>query len=79
MIKIQEVKKGDNYYTITFSEGVNAYGVLVVLVDTRPVYIEFMKFINNGKDLISITEEDNPNEFKEMKEKYFDIIMKNVN
>jgi hypothetical protein len=79
MIKIQEVKKGDNYYTITFSEGVNAYGALVVLVDTRPVYIQFMKFINNGKDLISITEEDNPNEFKEMKEKYFDIIMKNVN
>ena len=79
MIKIQEVKKGDNYYTITFSEGANAYGALVVLVDTRPAYIEFMKFINNGKDLISITEEDNPNEFKEMKEKYFDIIMKNVN
>ena len=63
----------------TFSEGVNVYGALVLLVNTIPAYIEFMKFINNGKDLISITEEDNPNEFKEMKEKYFDIIMKHVN
>ena len=78
MIKIQEVKKGDNYYTITFSEGVNAYGALIVLVDTRPTYIEFMKFSNNGKDIISITEEENLNEFNEMKEKYFDVIMKSV-
>ena len=78
MIKIQEVKKGDGYYTVTFVDGMKAYGVLITLVDKRPVYIEFMKFTNDFKDIVSVTEDENIEEFKMLKEKYFDQIMKQV-
>jgi predicted methyltransferase len=79
MIKIQEVKKGEGYYTVIFTDGMKAYGVLITLVDKRPVYIEFMKFTSDFKDIVSITEDENPEEFKLLKEKYFDQILKEVN
>jgi hypothetical protein len=78
MIRIQKVNKGDNYYTIIFTEGKDAFGILITLVDTRPMYVEFMKFDKNGKDIINVTEEDNPEEFNELKTKYFDHIMKYI-
>ena len=75
MIKIHEVIKGENYYTITFSEGLDAYGVIITLMPEQPVYIEFMEFAKNKQDIIVITEEESPEEFKRLKEKYFDKIM----
>lgn len=78
MIKIQEVKKGEGYYTVIFTDGMKAYGVLITLVDKRPVYIEFMKFTSDFKDIISITEDESPEEYKRLKEKYFDEIMNAV-
>lgn len=78
MIKIQDVNKGENYYTITFTDGLEAYGVLVTLVDKRPVYVEFMEFAKNKQDLVVITEEDSPEEYKRLKEKYFDVIMESI-
>lgn len=78
MLKIQEVKKGENYYTITFTDGLEAYGALVTLFDERPVYVEFMKFAENKQDLIVITEDETPEEYKRIKEKYFDEIMNAV-
>ena len=78
MLKIQEVKKGENYYIITFTDGLEAYGVLVTLFDERPAYVEFMKFAENKQDLIVITEDETPEEYKRIKEKYFDEIMNAV-
>ena len=75
MIKIHEVIKGENYYTLTFSEGLDAYGVIITLMPEQPVYIEFMEFAKNKQDIIVITEEESPEEFKRLKEKYFDKIM----
>jgi hypothetical protein len=78
MIKIKEVEKGDNYYTVTFVDGMDAYGVIVTLVPQRPVYIEFMEFAKNKQDLLIITEEENKEEFDRLKGKYFDQIMKHI-
>lgn len=75
MIKIHEIIKGEDYYTLTFSEGLDAYGVIITLMPEQPVYIEFMEFAKNKQDLIVITEEGSPEEFKRLKEKYFDKIM----
>jgi hypothetical protein len=75
MIKIHEVIKGEDYYTLTFSEGLDAYGVIITLMPEQPVYIEFMEFAKNKQDIIVITEEESPEEFKRLKEKYFDKIM----
>ena len=78
MIKIHEVIKEEGYYTITFSEGLLAYGAIIILVPEQPVYIEFMEFDKNMKDLIVVTEEGSPEEYKRLKEKYFDAIMEYV-
>lgn len=78
MIKIHEVIKGEDYYTITFTEGLDAYGIIITLELNRPVYLEFMEFDKNTKDLIVVTEEGSPDEFKRLKEKYFDQIMKHI-
>ena len=75
MIKIHEVIKGDNYYTLTFSEGLDAYGVIITLMPEQPVYIEFMEFAKNKQDIIVVNEEESPEEFKRLKENYFDKIM----
>ena len=78
MIKIHEVIKGEDYYTLTFSEGLDAYGVIITLIPKQPVYIEFMEFAKNKQDIIVITEEESPEEFKRLKEKYFDKIMAHI-
>ena len=78
MIKIHEVIKGEDYYTLTFSEGLDAYGVIITLMPEQPVYIEFMEFAKNKQDIIVITEEESPEEFKRLKEKYFDKIMAHI-
>ena len=54
MIKIHEVIKGEDYYTLTFSEGLDAYGVIITLMPEQPVYIEFMEFAKNKQDIIVI-------------------------
>lgn len=77
-IKINEVIKGDNYYTILFTEKRNVYGAIITLVPGSPVHLEFMKFADNNKDIINVTEEDMPEEFKAMQENYFDQIMKYI-
>lgn len=76
MIKINEVIKGDDYYTILFTENRNVYGAIITIVPNKPVHLEFMKFADNNEDIINVTEEDMPEEYKRMKEDYFDQIMK---
>lgn len=78
MIKIHEVIKGEGYYTITFTEGSDAYGIIITLELNRPVYLEFMEIDKNTRELIVVTEEGSPEEFKRLKEKYFNQIMKHI-
>lgn len=78
MITIHEVIKGEGYYTITFSEGLDAYGIIITLELNRPVYLEFMGIDKNTRELFVVTEEGSPEEFKRLKEKYFNQIMKHI-
>ena len=76
MIKINEVIKGDDYYTILFTEGLDIYGAVITIIPNAPVHLEFMEFAANKQDIINVTEEDMPEEFARMKREYFDQIMK---
>lgn len=75
MIKVKEVIKGKDYYTVSFVDGMDVYGIIITLVPDRPVYLEFMEFSKNKQDVLLVTEEKSPEEFKRLKEKYFDQIM----
>ena len=78
MIKIKEVEKGENYYTVSFVDGIDVYGIIVTLVPERPVHIEFMEFAKNKQDLIVVTEDSDKEEYDRLKNKYFDQIMKHI-
>lgn len=73
MLKIQEVIKGEGHNIITFSEGRELYGMLVVLEEGELDYVEFMEFDDN--DLILITEDEQPEEFKRLKDKYYEKVL----
>jgi hypothetical protein len=75
MIKIHEVIKGEGYYSLSFSEGVNLYGAIIIISDDDLI-IEFMEFKRN--EIVNITVDNNPEEFIKLKEKYLDVILKNV-
>jgi predicted methyltransferase len=75
MIKIHDVNKGEGYFTITFSDVKDAYGVIIRLVEDKPMYVEFMKFTANGQDIVSVIEDEKPEEFNELKVRYLDHIL----
>lgn len=78
-IKIHDVVKGDDYYTITFSEGLLAYGIIISLIPDQPMYVEFMEFAKNMEDILVITEDETPEEFNRLYTKYFTHIMEYIN
>lgn len=71
MVRVHDVLKRDGYDIITFTDGKEAYGMLLC-----GEYVEFMEFDNN--DTVSITENDNPEEFKRLKDKYFEFVMEYI-
>lgn len=75
MIKIHEVIKGEGYYSLSFSEGVNLYGAIIIVSDDDLI-IEFMEFKRN--EIINVTIDNNPEEFIRLKEKYLDVILKSI-
>lgn len=75
MIKIHEVIKGEGYYSLSFSEGVNLYGAIIIVSDDGLI-IEFMEFKRN--EIINVTIDNNPEEFIRLKEKYLDVILKSI-
>lgn len=75
MIKIHEVIKGEGYYSLSFSEGVNLYGAIIIISDDDLI-IEFMEFKRN--EIVNVTVDNNPEEFIRLKEKYLDTILKSV-
>ena len=72
MFKLQKLDIKENYNIITFTDGLEAYGAIVIIRD-ESLYLEFMEF--KGNDLISITEDETPEEFKRLEEKYMEDIL----
>lgn len=78
MIKLHEVRKGDGYYSLMFSEGLNLFGAFIVVITEGVYHIEFMEFAKNRKDIINITKDSHPEKFAEMKEKYLADILRGL-
>ena len=76
MFKIKEVNNYDTHVTMTFTDNKEAYGALMILEENR-LYVEFMEF--DGDELKVITEEDFPEEYQRLKEKYIDNLMDAIN
>ena len=73
MFKVQEHNSQENYHIITFTDGSEAYGALIIL-DEEKIYLEFMEF--DGEEIVSITEEEYPEEFKRLEETYINNILR---
>ena len=69
MANIQEIINGEGYYIITFLDEDEVYGMLLC-----EDYVEFMEIDEDG-DFLPITEEDTPEEFDRLRDKYFDDIL----
>lgn len=68
MVRVHDILKRDGYDIITFTDGKEAYGMLLC-----GEYVEFMEFDNN--DTVSITENDNPEEFKRLMDMYYNKVI----
>ena len=69
MFKVQELNDYGTYVVMTFTDNEEAYGALMLL-DENQLYVEFMEF--DGEELKVITEEDFPEEYRRLEEKYID-------
>ena len=67
MFKIEEVNNYDTHVIITFTDNNEAYGALMILEENQ-LYVEFMEF--DGDELKVITEEEFPEEYQRLEEKY---------
>lgn len=72
MFKVQEINDYSTYVVMTFTDNEEAYGALMFLDDNQ-LYVEFMEYV--GDDLKVITEDESPEEFKRLEEKYLDDII----
>ena len=72
MFKLQKLDIKENYNIITFTDGLEAYGAIVIIRD-ESLYLEFMEF--DGEELKVITEDESPEEFKRLEEKYMEDIL----
>ena len=79
MIKIEQVTKMENAYSIIFSEGLACYGALIELFENKPVEIEFMEMQPTDPEPVLVTEESNKKRFDELKEKYLNVILEQAN
>ena len=72
MFKVEEITAGAGYSIVTFMDGQELYGSLVVLEEDG-LYVEFMEFKDN--ELYLITEDETPEEYNRLEEKYLDDIL----
>ena len=75
MFKVQELNDYGTHVVMTFTDNEEAYGALMLL-DEDQLYVEFMEF--DGEELKVITEDESPEEFKRLEEKYLDDIIKAI-
>lgn len=73
MFKAQEVTKNEGYSIVTFTDGLEAYGSLIISKE-ESLYVEFMKF-DKGGELVVITEEGSLEEYQRLEEKYLSNIL----
>ena len=72
MVKIEEVNNYDTHVIMTFTDNNEAYGALMILEENQ-LYVEFMEF--DGDELKVITEDESPEEYQRLEEKYLDDIL----
>ena len=75
MFKLQKLDIKENYNIITFTDGLEAYGAIVIIND-ESLYLEFMEF--KGNELVSITEDETPEEYHRLEEKYLENILEAI-
>jgi len=75
MFKVQELNDYGTHVVMTFTDNEEAYGALMLL-DEDQLYVEFMEF--DGEELKVITEDESPEEFKRLEEKYLDDIIEAI-
>ena len=80
MIKILDVKKGGEYFNISFKdEGNTLYGLILVLVEKRPIVAEFVRFDTEDPDrLIYINKDSAPDEYAEMEADFLQPILDHI-
>lgn len=66
-MKIESLAKTDNYTTVTFTDGLAVYGVLITKITNT---IEFMKWGLTDDEPTIISEDSYPEQFIELKDKY---------
>ena len=76
MFKVQELNDYGTHVVMTFTDNEEAYGALMLL-DEDQLYVEFMEF--DGDELKVITEDESPEEFKRLEEKYLGDIIEAIN
>lgn len=72
MFKVQELNDYGTYVVMTFTDNEEAYGALIILEENQ-LYVEFMEF--DGDELKVIIEEESPEEYQRLEEKYLDDII----
>ena len=75
MFKVQELNDYGTHVVMTFTDNEEAYGALMLL-DEDQLYVEFMEF--DGEELKVITEDESPEEFKRLEEKYLNDIIEAI-
>ena len=76
MIKIDNVIKGEGYYTLMLMDGMETYGVIFTMVPDRPVTVEFLEYDKeNPGNIICLIPEKYPERYQEVREKYLDILL----
>lgn len=73
-MKIESVTKTDNYTTVTFTDGLAVYGVIITEENT----VEFMKWGLTDEEPTVINETSHPKELKELKDKYLSRLIEYV-
>ena len=68
MVRVHDVLKREGYNIITFTDGKEAYAMLVC-----GEYVEFMEYEEN--EIVSITKELNPEEFERLMNNYYEKVM----
>lgn len=80
MIKIDNVVKNENYYTLTIADNMELFGVLFTMVPNRPVTVEFAEFDKEDpSNVLCIHPETYPDRYQELRDRYLDVLIKYIN
>lgn len=80
MIEILDVKKGGEYYNISFKDENDVlYGLILVLAEKCPVTVEFVRFSSDDSSrLVYINKTSAPEEYLEMEGRFLNPILEYI-